>query len=64
MARRAAEEVPAEVEQPEPAEEQLEETVETQLPEGYTRVVSGLGAESLVPDTILETLLASGYTVK
>jgi hypothetical protein len=40
------------------------EEVEEVLEEGYTRVVSAFGAESVVPDTILETLLASGYTVK
>lgn len=35
-----------------------------ELEEGYVRVVSNTGAESIVPETILETLLASGYTTK
>jgi hypothetical protein len=35
------------------------------LPEGYTRVVAPDGvSESLVPETILDTLLESGYTKK
>lgn len=34
------------------------------LPEGYTRVVAPDGAETLVPESILDALLDSGYTKK
>lgn len=34
------------------------------VPDGYTLVVSPFGAESTVPDAIRDALVESGYTVK
>ena len=37
---------------------------EVQLEDGYVIVVAPTGAETIVPETILGDLLASGYTKK
>lgn len=69
MAARRNDETPAEV-VVESVETQVDPVIVTtdqiteavQVEEGYTRLLSPLGSETTVPDSILEALLESGYT--
>lgn len=40
------------------------ETPPASTPEGYSRVVSPAGGETLVPEELVDALLASGYSIK